>query len=216
MLRVMNIPIKVKERQNVYPPGEDTWFLSDTLIDFCQKCISPSKLSSLVCELGVGTGYISIALSIKFPHFHFIGIDISQTAIFLSSLNMKRYLLDGKYSLLCTNFFDCLNFSTFKPYIIFFNPPYVITSKTEQQVVNPELYRTWSGGSDGIRIIVQFLEELRRIQFNYSFFITSSRNKNDLLIDLFIDDLSLQIISERQLPDEKLLCYQVKKKKGNF
>jgi len=210
----MNIPFRVKESQYVYPPSEDTWFLSDILIDFCQNSFCPP--SSLICELGVGTGYISIALGLKFPQFQFIGIDISQKAIFLSSSNMKRFLMGHKHSLICTNLFDCLNPLIFKPYIIFFNPPYVISSKIEQQMVNPEVYRTWSGGPDGIRIIVKFLEELHRIQFKYGFFITSSRNKNELLNDLFIDNLLLQIIAERQLPDEKLICYQVIRKKGNF
>ena len=208
----MSLPNKVKECPNVYPPGEDTWFLLDTLINFCQNSNNHTKFSSMICELGVGTGYISIALGLKFPQFHFISIDISQAAVFISSYNMEKFLPDHKYSLICTNFFDCLNPLTFNPYIIFFNPPYVITSKMEQQIINPEIYRTWSGGPDGIQIIIKFLEELRRIQFKYSFFITSSRNKNEKLIDLFFEDFVLQIIAERQIPDEKLLCYQVTKK----
>ena len=112
--------------KEVYPPSEDSWFLADFLYEFLlndQEYLAKLKNHSmLLCEIGIGSGYISRFLCSKFPSLKLIGTDISLKAITQTENNFRN-IKGIKRSFICTNLLNCLNPNYFKPDLIIFNPP---------------------------------------------------------------------------------------------
>jgi methylase of polypeptide subunit release factors len=187
---------------------EDTWFLTDILIEILTDQYYENKNMLFVCELGIGTGYISLNLSQKFPKIRIIGVDLSLEAVQLAYRNLRKSIPEKQFDLICNNLLDPFFPRTFKPDIIFFNPPYVITSSSELHTRDP-LTRTWAGGPDGIAVIQQFLSSLTNFSFGRAFFLTSSLNDNHILETNFAGELHVKQIAKRLIGDEELICYQV-------
>lgn len=213
MPEIMVFPsFKLSKNNNVYSPQEDTWFLTDILeSQFRQELLSKSR-SLLVCELGVGSGFISIALGKKFPQIHVIGVDISLQATLLSHKNMSDWLLPTQFNLVCMDLLQGFDSDRFHPDLVFFNPPYVRTSQKEMK--KGFFGKTWAGGPTGLVIIQKFLKDLSRFYFKKAYFLSSIYNANELLKTNFHDIFEFLIIAERKSGDERLLCYEVQLK-GN-
>ncbi|GAG54442.1 unnamed protein product, partial [marine sediment metagenome] len=82
----------------VYPPQEDTWFLTEVLKEFFNKKTDLSSKIINVCEIGIGSGYISTTLGRLFPNINLIGIDIFLQAVKLSYENMKTKIPFNRFS----------------------------------------------------------------------------------------------------------------------
>jgi release factor glutamine methyltransferase len=206
--------LQVKTIDEVYPPGEDTWFLSDILVNFIlenSKKDSASKTEKLVCEVGVGSGYISILLSLKFPEMKIFCTDISPLAVSLSYKNALHLVPKGKLFFCCSNLLNCFNSSKFDADIIFFNPPYVRTPLPEINIPLSPIVRTWAGGPDGIHLIDKFLEELLNFRFKQAFFLSSSINDNDIFLEAYTSQLEIDEFNRKRIEDEQLICYRVNK-----
>jgi methylase of polypeptide subunit release factors len=200
---------KLKESLDVYPPQDDTWFLTDVLKNYFGDEIKQNRSIEHVCEIGVGTGYISTVLGINFPKIKFIGVDIFLGAVKLSYQNMSHWIQSEQFSLICGDLLNVLNPSIYKPDVIYFNPPYVRTSSLEYKKKNP-LIKTWAGGPSGTAVIRKFLENLKNYEFRTAFFLSSLFNDNEEIQAHFGEHFKLEIVAERKVEDEKLLCYQVK------
>ncbi|MFX0205127.1 MAG: methyltransferase [Candidatus Hodarchaeota archaeon] len=195
----------------VYPPQEDTWFMVDVLEDALNRDIAINSRSILVCEIGVGGGFISIVLAKKFPLIHFIGTDISFQASRLSYKNMSDHLLRNQYDLMCMDLLQSFNPLKFRPDIIFFNPPYVRSSLEE--INKGFLEKSWAGGPKGIKVIQKFLKELTRFTFKKAIFLSSNYNENEELERDFNDTFHFRVISQRKIENERLICYEIQKHK---
>ncbi len=207
LIEIMNY-INVAENPNVYPPREDSWFLADTIIKEFQNQKSIFKRYILVCEIGVGTGFISIVLGKEFPWIQIVGTDISLKALALCNHNMKKHLKSRMYRLICCNLLNAFNPAKFHPDIIFFNPPYVKTTYKELNS-RDNLIRTWAGGPKGISVISNFLENITKFSFKIAFFISTSSNENSILLKEFSHSLKIIMYSKRKVEDETLICYMV-------
>ena len=203
----MVFPNKLSEDSRVYSPQEDTWFLADILeSQFKQEPLNRLR-SLLVCEIGMGSGFISILLAKKFPLIHFIGTDISPHSAIYGYKNMTKRLKCNQFDVVCMNLLRGFNPEVFHPDIVFFNPPYVRTSQGEMK--KGFLEKTWAGGPSGLIIIQKFLEDLLRFSFGKAFFLSSVYNENELLETDFHETFEFQVIAERKIEDERLLCYEV-------
>ena len=199
---------KIETDPLVYPPMEDTWFLTDVLIKVFRDQAHDSQIPCLICELGIGTGYISTVLAQRFPHVRIIGVDISSEATRLAYNNLKKWISPERFEIICGNILDSFNSVNFKPDFILFNPPYVFTPLTEFQESN-SLIKSWAGGPGGITVIQHFLRSLVRFSFSQAFFLTSNFNQNEVFEMQYMDELSLKPIAKRLVGDEQLICYQV-------
>ncbi|MHA1226554.1 MAG: methyltransferase [Candidatus Hodarchaeales archaeon] len=203
--------LSVSEHPEVYSPREDTWFMTEVLIDFLKVEIDKNPFKT-ICEVGVGTGHILIALGMNFPELRLIGIDISLEAVKLSKKNVETTLnpvWKQRYDLICSDLFSCFN-EEFKPEIIYFNPPYVRTSFEELNSKDPSSL-SFAGGPSGVIVIERFLEEIRLIDFRVAFFLTSNWNDNSLLLNKYSDVFQFEAIAQKKLPDERLICFKVKR-----
>ena len=201
--------LKLKELPQVYAPQEDTWFLTDILMHFIDEEIKQNRFISYICEIGVGNGYISTILGFNFPDIKIIGVDIFIGAVKLSYQNMSRWVQSEQFSLICGDLLHAFNPSVFKPDVIYFNPPYVRTSYLEFSKDDDPLVRTWAGGPNGTAVIRNFLENIMNFDFGTAFFLSSLFNDNDQIQTHFEEYYKLEIIAERKVENEKLLCYQV-------
>ena len=204
--------LKLFEIPEVYSPQEDTWFLTDVLESQLRHELLGRSRSLLVCEVGVGSGFISIALAKKFPRIHFIGVDISSQSTILCYKNMSNWLQPDQFEVVCMNLLRGFNPSRFHPNIVFFNPPYVRTSEVE--IKKGFLEKAWAGGPSGLAIIQEFLEDLSQFSFDRAYFLSSIFNKNDLLETNFHNIFEFHVVAERKIEDERLLCYEVKFKEN--
>jgi len=191
----------------VYSPQEDTWFLADILEAQLYKEISNFTRSLLVCEVGVGSGFISIVLAKKFPKIHFIVTDISPESSRLCLKNMSDHLPRSQYEIVCMDLLRSFNPLKFFPDIIFFNPPYVASPFDEMR--RGFFEKSWAGGPKGITVIHEFLRELTRFTFNKAIFLSSINNENETLKKDFTDFFLFHVISQRKIENEKLMCYEV-------
>ncbi|MFX0172129.1 MAG: methyltransferase [Candidatus Hodarchaeota archaeon] len=203
-----NNSLKLFESPDVYSPQEDTWFLADVLVKYFHEKKINKKNSFLVCEVGVGTGFISILLGRKYPNLRIVGLDISPQAAVLCWKNMSELLKPQKFHLICTNFLQALNPLKFSPDIIFFNPPYVRTSNYELKH-GGSISKAWAGGDTGVVIIQNFFKNLTKFNFKTVFFLSSLFNENELLARDYSSRFHIEIIAEKKVESERLLCYKV-------
>ncbi len=205
----------VKTLPEVYPPSEDTWFLAEVIDQHLREknFLRNSALitNGLICEVGVGTGYISIFLATKYPQITVIGTDISPIAIALSYENALQLIPENYLHFCCTSLLNCFNANTFNADVIFFNPPYVRTPLEEFYNPPSPIVRAWSGGQNGIQTILTFLDELLEFRFESAFFLSSSLNENENFINAYESQLEVSEVARRQIEDEKLICYKVSK-----
>ena len=122
---------------------------------------------------------------------------------------MSHWIQSEHFSLICGDLLHAFNPSVFKPDVIYFNPPYVRTSYLEYMKDNP-LIKTWAGGPSGTAVIREFLENLKNFDFGTAFFLSSLFNDNKEMQIQFEKHFNLEIVEEKRVEDEKLLCYQVK------
>jgi HemK-related putative methylase len=201
--------VKVIKHPKVYSPQEDTWFLTDILVQQIQIMEFLDFSNPIVCEIGSGTGFISIILSKNFPYLNFICIDISSKASELSYINLREHISVKCFDTLCSDLLQALNPSKFSPTIIYFNPPYLKTKKEEQKSKKDLLVRSWDGGETGVNVIESFLENLTKFSFNHAFFLSSILNENEIFEKRFKKQFKFQIIAEKKIESDKLLCYHV-------
>lgn len=201
--------LKVKKSQEVYSPQEDTWFLTDTLVKYFDSLDKLNYKKLHVCEIGLGSGYISALLGKKYPNINFVGVDIYFGAVELSYRNMISWIQLNRFSLICSNLLNPFNPVTFQPDVIYFNPPYVRTSTDEYKNETTPIIKAWAGGPSGTAVIYKFLENLKEFNFKIGFFLSSKFNDNKRFEKNFRKNFRFEIINEKKVEDEKLLCYQV-------
>uniref|UniRef100_A0A7C6EAV8 peptide chain release factor N(5)-glutamine methyltransferase n=1 Tax=candidate division WOR-3 bacterium TaxID=2052148 RepID=A0A7C6EAV8_UNCW3 len=126
------------------------------------KTISRLSSPNLILEIGTGSGAIAIALANAFPLTKIIATDIDQDALSVAKINIEKYKLSDRISLIKTN---CLNLPEALLEAIdclISNPPY-IDSKTipwlDKQVKDYEPRLSLDGGKDGFALIQVILHQ---------------------------------------------------------
>ncbi len=108
-----------------------------------------------VLDAGTGSGCIGISIALKKPNFKVIGIDVSEDALNVASIN-KNSLGVRNYSLIQSDWLSCFDKESFD--LIVSNPPYI--SKKDQHLDSllhePRMALTSKEkGLSDIRIIIE-------------------------------------------------------------
>ncbi len=123
------------------------------------------KMKSLyICDVGTGSGCISVALTKLQPAAHVLAIDISLAAIKVAVRNAKVHNVNDRINFLISNGFDSLKV---QPHfdLILSNPPYVAAaafSGLQREVRGYEPRIALTAGVDGLAIIRRLLNESSR------------------------------------------------------
>lgn len=118
------------------------------------------KLGSprLIIDLGTGSGAIAIALAKVFPTTKIIATDISKSALTVAKINIERYNLGDRITLVHADLFNFSNPESLYGLVdcIISNPPYidqVLIPSLAATVKDYEPIESLGGGKDGFEII---------------------------------------------------------------
>ncbi|MFA5879522.1 MAG: peptide chain release factor N(5)-glutamine methyltransferase [Candidatus Margulisiibacteriota bacterium] len=170
-----------------------------------QKITTDNSNSSVILELGSGTGVISIELALLFPAIPVFSWDISKKAYLCARLNAKN-LNAVNVKLLHHNFFnDPLVLELFKSHdhiYLVSNPPYIERKEIatlEPKIKNFEPKKALDGGKSGLQYykkIFDYLKHLKKLNL---------KNKK---ISLFLEiGINQDLVIEKLLQKHQLKNY---------
>jgi release factor glutamine methyltransferase len=142
---------------DVLIPRPETEILVETAIEILSK-----RESAGLCEIGVGSGCISISILDNIKSTRAAGVDISSAALAVAARNAEKHYVADRLALTEADVFEGLN-GMFD--LIVSNPPYIPDDqlKTLQAEVRQyEPQTALSGGSDGLTIIKRIINNAPR------------------------------------------------------
>ena len=184
---------------DVYSPREDSELLVEAVSDHSRvRC---------ACDVGSGSGYVTVALSGIADIV--VAIDISMDAARLTRENLVRSG-SGNFAVVCG---DLLTAFSTRFDLICFNPPYL----PEEPGEDP-LSRSWAGGPTGREVLTRFIEELpdRLAENGEAFVVTSSLMGSDEL-GAIVRGVGLEhdIVSNQRLDFEELAIWRLRRPRKN-
>ena len=114
-----------------------------------------------------------------------LGLDISEKAIQVASLNAGKYSLDNRLSLVVSNWLESVNINSFN--VIISNPPYIPNNQISElapEVKDFDPILALDGGDDGLRCYENILSQLNDNELNLKSMIMMelfSENKNKVI-----------------------------------
>ena len=133
---------------DVLIPRPETETLVEDAIDTLQKLSNPR-----FCEIGVGSGCISVSILYNVKTSTAIGIDISDKALAIARHNAAKHQVEDRVKFIEGNVFGGL---VDKFDVIVSNPPYIPDGdvpELQPEVVDYEPHRALDGGTDGLDVI---------------------------------------------------------------
>jgi len=112
------------------------------------------------CEIGVGSGCISISILANLPLAAAIGVDVSRTALNVARQNAGKHGVAERLGLLESDVFQTVDTADFD--LIVSNPPYVPDTDVEtlqHEVRSFEPRSALEGGADGLDIVRRIVED---------------------------------------------------------
>ena len=122
---------------------------------------NPDNISSAL-DLCTGSGCIAIALSYYFPSANIDAIDLSDAALEIANINIKKHNLTNQVKAIKSDLFNTIKTPTAKKYdLIISNPPYVDKQDLDNM---PEEYKhepkmALAAGDDGLDLVKIILKE---------------------------------------------------------
>jgi release factor glutamine methyltransferase len=149
-------------------PRPETELLVERAIEFLRT--RKAGGTQKICDLCTGSGCIAVAIAKNFPDCKIIATDISDAALAVADINIKKHNLEKKIELLAGDLFAPViaGLDETKFDLIASNPPYISESEFEQldkNVKDHEPRQALYGGADGFdiyrRIIASVPEHLK-------------------------------------------------------
>jgi release factor glutamine methyltransferase len=134
---------------------------TELLVETALELIHGAGAAPLICDVGTGTGCISISLLHEQPRARAVAVDISPLAAGLASRNAARNNIGNRISFVVA---DCLTAFRIKPCfdLIVSNPPYIADRDWEglqREVREHEPRLALTSGSDGLSMIRRLVKE---------------------------------------------------------
>ena len=137
---------------------------TEILIDEVIKKVPDTDSKITFVEVGVGSGIISIMLALHFKNAKFIAVDISQNALDIAKINIKKFTLDDRIELRLGSLLD--NVTEHIDYLVS-NPPYIADDVLLESNLSYEPQNALFGGTIGDEIIQKLLDEVLKRKINF-------------------------------------------------
>ncbi len=142
-------------------PRPETELLVQRAIEFLRTRFG----GQVVCDLCTGSGCIAVAIAKNFPDARIIATDISDAALAVADVNIEKYKLKERITLLCGDLFEPLvrPLDVDKFDLIVCNPPYVSSAEYENLDKNVKDYEprlALHAGQDGLDIYRRLVEKI--------------------------------------------------------
>ncbi|QSZ43076.1 peptide chain release factor N(5)-glutamine methyltransferase [Sulfurimonas aquatica] len=115
-------------------------------------------------EVGVGSGIISIILAKHYKNASFIAVDISQGALEIAAVNIKKFALEDRIELRLGSLLD--NVDEKIDYLVS-NPPYIADDEELESNLSYEPQNALFGGKIGDEIIQELLDRVLKQKIKF-------------------------------------------------
>lgn len=149
---------------DVLIPRPETELLVETALELLDEA-EESAGPPLVCDVGTGSGCISVAILHERERARGVGVDISVAALSVAARNAVRHGVRSRLELVASDCFAALDASRASFTMIVSNPPYVDESAIaglQREVRSFEPRVALTPGPDGLSIIRQLLADAPR------------------------------------------------------
>jgi release factor glutamine methyltransferase len=171
-------------------PRPETEGLIERIFETVAKKGDPAALR--VCELGVGSGAISLSLAKAWPNAVIFGTDLSLDALDVANGNAAFHHLSERVTFLHGDLFDPLPTEHALFDVIVSNPPYIPTgdlSGLDAEVRDHEPHLALDGGADGLVVIREILKQApAHLAKDGWCFLEIGYNQGKAVLDLLADD----------------------------
>jgi len=137
---------------------------TEILIDEVIKRVPDKDSTITFVEVGVGSGIISIILSLHFKNAKFIAVDISQKALDIAKINIEKFNLEDRIELRLGSLLDEVDEHI--DYLVS-NPPYIANDAPLESNLSYEPQNALFGGDIGDEIIKELLDEVLKREINF-------------------------------------------------
>ena len=148
---------------DVLIPRPETELLVERALDL----LGTANMPQLICDVGTGSGCISITILHERPRVRAVGLDISEPALGVAARNATRHGVRERLALVASDCFAALDERARAPFtMIVSNPPYVAAAafaelQREVREHEPRIALT-PGGLDGLDVIRRLLIDAPR------------------------------------------------------
>lgn len=143
-------------------PRPETELLVERALDLLKET---NAAQPLACDVGTGSGCISISLLHEKQNLRVVALDISMPALRVAARNAARHNVIERLSLIASDAFASLDEERARFDLIVSNPPYINESELgslQREVRDYEPRVALTPGTDGLRIVKQVLIESPR------------------------------------------------------
>ncbi|MFM9903121.1 MAG: peptide chain release factor N(5)-glutamine methyltransferase [Pyrinomonadaceae bacterium] len=193
---------------DVLIPRPETEILVEEAIRELKKLKELNELKKLAfCEIGVGSGCISVSILHNVPNANAVGIDISEKALAVAKRNSECYGVADRFSLIQCDVFSGV---TGKFDMIVSNPPYIPDADLtdmQKEVRDFEPHNALFAGTDGLDIIRRIIDDApERLNLGGLLLIEIGFGQAEILRDLFDPNIwsKLEFIPDLQGIDRVL------------
>ena len=137
---------------------------TELLIDEVIKNVKSLDAKMTFVEVGVGSGIISIVLAQHFKEAKFIAVDISQDALDIAKVNIKKFALEDRIELRLGSLLDEVDEEI--DYLVS-NPPYIADGVVLESNLSYEPQNALFGGTIGDEIIKELLVQVLKRKINF-------------------------------------------------
>lgn len=180
---------------DVLIPRPETEILVEAAIDALKEIDQPT-----FCEIGVGSGCISVATLANVPNATAVGVDVSEKALAVAGSNAEINGVSNRLDLRISNIFENVPKESFDAVVS--NPPYVPESDIEglpSEVRLFEPHTALDGGDDGLDIVRRIVNESPKYLKPHGFlFLEIGWNQSEKVKTMLANDVWQQV---NLLPD---------------
>ena len=137
---------------------------TEILIDEVIKNVSDKEETLTFVEVGIGSGIISIMLALHFKNAKFIAVDISEEALEIAKINIKKFGLENRIELRLGSLLEPINENI--DYLVS-NPPYIADAEVLESNLDYEPQNALFGGLIGDEIIQKLLDEVLKQKIKF-------------------------------------------------
>lgn len=166
---------------------------------------SPDQVKFII-DIGTGSGVIAIALAFLFPKAFILATDISSPALTVAEINVKKFGLQDRIELICSDLFANITNECLADLIIS-NPPYIPRQEINLLPLNILKYEprlALDGGEAGFELIAKIINQAPNFL------------KSDGILALEIDPRHEKLITEIKQPYSQISYADFELDNNNF
>lgn len=142
-------------------PRPETELLVEQALAWLDERNRYGNYDRYIADVGTGTGCIAITLATRFPHRHFVAVDISGPALEVARANIHHHQVEARVQLVQGNLLQAFASQPFD--LICANLPYIPSRALKDLAVfDNEPTLALDGGPDGLYLVGQLLGHAHR------------------------------------------------------